>query len=450
MGKVYDVAVIGAGASGMMAAITAARLCADVILLEHMDEPAKKILSTGNGKCNYTNTDQSIGHYYCEDPGFVSKVLEQFPYTETIRFFEELGIRPVQKNGTCIYPESGQAASVKKNLLLEAERLRIPLRLSVGIRRIQKQYNQKIGGRLEREFFCIETKQGLIYSRTCILAAGGQAAKKTGSDGSGYVYARQMGHTVIQPLPALTALLTDEKTYRLPAGVRIGCVAALYVDGAQEACETGELQVTEFGISGIVVFQFSRIAARALAENRTVDVCLDFEPKMTEKELVAYLAKRFGSIYQIEKRVGEGLIGFLPDKLIPAVTKRAGIAEQVQCGQCSRQQVQKLAAVLKAYQVRITGTKGFDSAQATAGGVSVREIDAQRMESKKVPGLYFAGEIVDVDAKCGGYHLQWAWSSGFAAGRAAANTARKRRAQERSVKKGNDSDSADQSTSETR
>ncbi|MDE7312504.1 MAG: NAD(P)/FAD-dependent oxidoreductase [Eubacterium sp.] len=421
--KVYDTAVIGAGASGIMAAVTAARLGAEVVLLEHMEQAAKKLLATGNGKCNYTNTDQAIGNYYCEEPAFVRTVLEQFPYTETIRFFEELGIRPVQKNGTCIYPESEQAASVKSALLSETERLQIPLLLSVGIRRIHKLYNQKIGGSIERQLFQIETKGDTIYSRTCILATGGKAAKKTGSDGSGYLYARQLGHTLIQPFPALTALLADLKKWKLPAGVRIGCTAALYVDGVQRACETGELQITESGISGIVVFQFSRTAAKALAENRQVHVCLDFKPNMPQPELAAYLLERFLSIYHSAKRVDEGMVGFLPDKLIPVVRKRAGISGQMRCGQCTMPQAERLAAVLKAYQVDITGTKGFDSAQATAGGVSVQEIDAVRMESKKIPGLYFAGEIVDVDAKCGGYHLQWAWSSGAAAGRAAASAA---------------------------
>ncbi len=413
--KVYDTAVVGAGASGIMAAVTAARLGADTVLLEHMDQAAKKILATGNGKCNYTNASQGIEYYYCEEPGFVRTVLERFSYADTIRFFEQLGIRPVQKNGTCIYPESEQASSVKSALLAEVKRLHIPLYVSVGIRRIHK-----TGARLERELFCIETKEQTIYSRTCILATGGQAAKKTGSDGSGYLYARQLGHTVRQPFPALTALLADFQKWKLPAGVRIGCAAALDVDGKRAACETGELQITEYGISGIVVFQFSRIAAKALAEHRQVAVCLDFKPNMPKQALEHYILERFYSIYHKNKQIDEGMTGFLPDKLIAVIRSRAGINAQVRCGQCSRQQAQRLAAVLKDYRVKITGTKGFDHAQATAGGVCVREIDAARMESKKVLGLYFAGELVDVDAKCGGYHLQWAWSSGFAAGSAAA------------------------------
>lgn len=417
---IYDTAVIGAGASGLAAAITAARSGARVILLEHMEQAAKKILATGNGRCNYTNADQTLENYYCEEPEFLQQVFAQFSYQDTIRFFEELGIRPLQKNGTCIYPESEQAASVKSVLLAEAERLHIPLLLSVGIRSVHKRTHVKLNGNLLNGVFEIETKENMIYSRTCILAAGGKAAKKTGSDGSGYIYAKQMGHTIREPLPALAALLADYSDWRLPAGVRISCAAALYADGEKQACERGELQVTDYGISGIVVFQFSRIAAIALAENRQVQVRLDFKPDMSKKELAGYLTERFTSIFHKDQSMEAGLVGFLPDKLIPVLLRRAGIAAAETGRNCSSRQSERLARQIKNYEVCITGTKGFDSAQVTAGGVPVQEIHAESMESGVVPGLYFAGEIMDVDAKCGGYNLQWAWSSGFVAGKNAA------------------------------
>lgn len=408
MGKtIYDAVIIGAGASGLMAAIAAARAGADVILLEHMDQAAKKILATGNGKCNYTNADQEIENYYCDDPDFVRIVLEKFSFQDTVRFFDELGIRPVQKNGTCIYPQSGQASSVKDILLAEVRRLHIPLLLSVGIRSVHKNH---------QKLFEIETKERRFYGRACILAAGGCAAKKTGSDGSGYVYAKQLGHTIVPPVPALAALLTDEDHGRLPAGIRIACTAALFVDDKKQAVERGELQITDYGISGIVIFQFSRIASKALAQHRQVRVSLDFQPELSKEQLAEYLAARFCSIYHKEQTMADALLGFFPDKLIPVLLMRAGLAADRKSARCSRKQAARLADQSKRYEVLISGIKGFDFAQVTAGGVPVHEINPHRMESKKTAGLYFAGELVDVDAKCGGYNLQWAWASGYTAG----------------------------------
>ena len=407
MKNVYDTAIIGAGASGLIAAITAARTGSDLIVLEHMDQAAKKILSTGNGKCNYTNKNQELEHYYCEDPEFLRKVFLQFSYEDTISFFEQLGIRPTEKNGTCIYPESEQASSVRNVLLAEAKRLQIPIAYEVGIRKIQ----------LRGQLFEIVTKEATVYSRTCILATGGKAAKKTGSDGSGYLYARQFGHTIVEPLPALVALIADFKKWKLPAGVRIRCRAILYVDREQKAEEYGELQITDYGLSGIVVFQFSRIAARALAERKQVQVALDLKPDMNLHKLKEYLRERLFSKYHVNQTISGGLVGFMPDKLIPVILNRSGIHIGQLCKDCSKRQIEKLSQLLKCYEVMITGTKNFDAAQTTAGGVPISEIHPSTMESRLVKGLYFAGELVDVDAKCGGYNLQWAWSSGYTAGK---------------------------------
>ena len=182
------------------------------------------------------------------------------------------------------------------------------------------------------------------------------------------------------------------------------------------------MQITDYGVSGIVVFQFSRMAARALAEQKKTEIVFDFKPDMSMEELICYLQDRFQSIYHIHKSLGECLLGFLPDKLIPVMVRRSGMDAGKLCNTCSQSQVKRFAGQLKHYVVTITGTRDFSFSQATAGGVPVSEITAGTMESKIVHGLYFAGEIIDVDAKCGGYNLQWAWSSGYAAGVAAANS----------------------------
>lgn len=432
--KIYDTAIIGAGASGLVAAIAAARHGARTILLEHMDTPAKKLPATGNGRCNYTNASQMPQNYYCDEPDFVKTVLTQFSYADTIRFFKELGIRPVQKNGTCIYPESGQAASVRNALIEEIRRLDIPLVLSARIHSIHKEQplaqsaQRQAGTRtiqkdcfirdnFIRDCFIIETDMRKIYSRTCILAAGGKAAPKTGSDGSGYTFAAQAGHRIVTPLPALTALTAGASRLKLPAGVRISCRASLYVNGEHKATEQGELQITEYGLSGIVIFQLSRFASRALAARKKVRVLLDFKPDMSATELTAYLDHLVHSVFHAHKSLRLCLNGFLPEKLIPVLLKKAGLAQDGRGGLCDGRQLETLADTLKNYDVTITDTKGFDAAQVTTGGVCVSEIDPHTMESKIMRGLYFCGEIVDADAKCGGYNLQWAWSGGYTAGK---------------------------------
>lgn len=414
---IYDAAVIGAGASGLLAAVTAARKGCQVILLEHMEQAGKKILATGNGRCNYTNADLSLDNYYCEKPEFVQTVLTQFSNQDAIHFFEELGVRPVQKNGTCIYPESGQASSVRNVLLAELERLNVPIRLSAAIRSIHKLHPADFKGCGSGNLFEIQTKKQPVFCRACILAAGAMAAKKTGSDGSGYIYAKQLGHTVKKPLPALTALVAEKSGHMLPAGVRTDCRASLFTDGRQKASERGELQITDYGISGIVIFQFSRIAARALDEGSRVQVSLDFKPDIPQQQLADYITSRFQGVFTGHKKCRDALEGFVPDKLAAALLKRSGIPFDGICRECSTKQVFRLAGQMKDCRITITGTRNFDSAQAVSGGIPVTEIHAQSMESRLVRGLYFAGEIIDVDAKCGGYNLQWAWSSGYTAGR---------------------------------
>lgn len=409
-GKLYDVAVIGAGAAGLMAAITAARVGAQVLILDHAQEPGKKLLMTGNGHCNYTNLDMSLTHYYCEDRQFLHSVLGQFDSAAVIAFFAELGIRPTQKYGTCVYPESEQASSVREVLLMECSRLHITMLQSIGIRGISKQ----------SDVFFIETKSGFFQSSRCILATGGTCFRKTGSDGSGYLYVRALGHTITPQVPALVPLVVSPSRNKLPQGVRIHSTVTLTIDDAPVAAETGELQITAYGISGIVVFQLSRIASRGLEAGRRVAALLDFKPDSKTGELEAYLAHRFSGAYMCKKTMADAMTGFVPDKMIPVLLQHAGISMDMPCVQCDELQLRQFVKTLKEYRVEIEGTKGFEQAQATAGGVVVSEINPQTMESQLVRGLYFAGEIVDVDGICGGYNLQWAWASGHVAGLSAA------------------------------
>lgn len=414
-----DVIVVGAGASGMMAAIMAARAGAHVLLLEHTDTLGKKILSTGNGKCNYTNMEQGGACYRGGDPAFVLPALSSFSPSDTIDFFECLGILPKNRDGY-LYPSCGQASSVRDALVLELLRRGVNIKKNVGIRGIT--YRTDEGN----VYFELNTKEGIYKGRTCILACGGKAAKKTGSDGSGYLYAKQLGHTVTEIYPALTALVTEKTPIQTKAsGVRCRGRVSLLVDGAKIASDTGELQITDYGVSGIPVFQISRYASMALGQRKAVSVQLDFMPDYEQEQLKTMLYARF--LRCKEESVIETLVGLQNSKLILALLDLCHISGERKCrGISTKALAKKLAEVLKKTGLPVLDVKSFDFAQVCAGGVEVSGVCSETMESKQVPGLFFAGEMLDVDGICGGYNLQWAWSSGYLAGSCAAKTAKRK------------------------
>lgn len=428
MTNVYDVIVVGAGAAGMTAAISAARTGAKTAVLEHMDEAGRKLLATGNGKCNFTNRVQGVECYRGQNPAFVLPIFSQFGLTETLDFFQKIGIFPKEKRGGYYYPASEQAASVRQALLLELERLGVDMHYNIGIRSIRK----KPGGS-----FCFETKQGDFFSRSCILATGGRAAKKTGSDGSGVPYIKGFGHTVFEFVPALVQLKGAQSFLKEIAGVRADACVTLFVDGTLTATDRGEVQLTDFGVSGIPAFQVSRYAVYALKKQKKVYMSLDFAPDLDYNILMDYF---FGQKERNREAVKEQLqtnkaeqngdsrrcaagvylrdtmIGFFNKKLIPVIIREAGLAEDIPLSRCEKKELERLIDTIKHFRIDITGSKDFDSAQVCAGGVSTAEINPKTMESMLVPGLYFAGEVVDIDGMCGGYNLQWAWSSGWVAG----------------------------------
>ncbi len=416
MKQKYDIIVVGAGASGMVAAIAAARTGATVCILEHMDSAGRKILATGNGKCNYTNRLQGVEYYHGDNPAFVLPIFEQFGWQETVAFFEELGIMPKEKNGY-YYPASEQASSVLAVLLMELERLAVPVVYSCGIRAITKT------GCGDEKVFLFDTKDGVFESRRCVMATGGKAAKKTGSDGSGFLYLEKLGHHIIDVVPALVQLQGKQSFFKEIAGIRAEISIKLYSKNRLVSTEIGELQLTDFGISGIPVFQLSRWAAKGLQKGEEVYTLLDFMPELTEVELLELLKQRFGALgmaYSSQKTATQALIGFCQSKLIPVFLRLSGIKETIMANQVTDKQLRQLSQTIKHFRVDITGTKKFDFAQTTAGGVDTSEIDGETLASQLVPGMYFAGEMIDIDGKCGGYNLQWAWSSGYVSGQHAA------------------------------
>lgn len=405
--RLNKIIIIGGGASGMMAAISAARQGADVTILEHMDRIGKKILSTGNGKCNYTNRKQGLRFYRGENPAFVLPALEQFGFEATIAFFKGLGIVPKERDGY-FYPASGQASSVLDVLRMELRRLNVKVQTNCSVSSVRTS-----GKRFE-----IKAGRELFLADKCIFACGGKAFPKSGSDGSAFCHIQKLGHTFVDVVPALVQMKAKQSFFKSLAGIRTDAVIRLFVDRTEVSKDRGELQFTKEGISGIPAFQVSRYAARAFAKKKKVRASLDLAPDFTKEELKRELEERF--FRQDQKTAEEALIGFFPKKLIPILLKENGISLHEASAVVSADKAEGLSRYLKHMPLDLTETEGFDKAQACAGGVSTAEIHADTMESDVLSGIYFAGEVIDVDGMCGGYNLQWAWSSGYAAGTHAA------------------------------
>ncbi len=419
-GKVRDmgrkVAVVGGGAAGMMAAVQAAYAGARVTVYERNDRVGKKILSTGNGKCNFSNEDMRAACYYGSGAGYVDGFYKQFGVAETKTFFRELGMRIKDRNGY-LYPASEQAATVLDVLRYEMERLGIEICAGCRVTGIDGPGNP--GCRLT-----LETETAAYKKRTydaVILACGGRAVPKTGSDGTGLAMAKRLGHRIVPTVPALTALRCGETFWKQVAGVRCEARLMLYIDGNGVSSVQGELQLTDYGISGIPVFQFSRIAAYALQEGRTVTVKIDLMPDPGAADTQeAFWAQRW------ERQKGQSMeqfvTGTVNKKVGLLLLKLAGIRETETVCEIEGARRRKLEQLFHAFEVTVKGTNSFEQAQVCAGGVDFAEV-TDRLESVRRPGLFFAGEMLDIDGICGGYNLQWAWSSGAVAGRAAAGKA---------------------------
>ncbi|MDY5881833.1 MAG: NAD(P)/FAD-dependent oxidoreductase [Roseburia sp.] len=403
--KDYDVLIIGGGASGLVAAISAARCGAKTVILEHMDRVGKKILATGNGKCNYTNSKQGITKYRGDDPAFVLPVFEQFGFEETVTFFENLGISPKIKNGY-YYPASEQAASVLDVLRMELSYQKVAIETDCTITSISK----------KKDGFEVSTNLGCFCAKKILFSTGLKASPKSGSDGSAIPYIEKLGHHFADIVPALVQLQGKQPFFKALAGIRAEIQANLYINGAFSTSESGELQLTDFGVSGIPIFQLSRFASKALKQKKEVYILLDFQPSLGKKALKQLLSERM-HLFGKNKTAEESLIGLFHKKLIPVLLKESQIALHVPAKDVTESQLDVLSNTIKKLRVDVIGTKSFEQAQVCAGGVKTAEIDAKTLESKVVPGVYFAGEVIDIDGTCGGYNLQWAWSSGYVAGK---------------------------------
>ena len=418
------VVVVGAGAAGMMAAIEAARTGAEVLLIERNSQPGKKLATTGNGRCNFTNLDMEDlagGKYRGQEPKFAEIALKSFGPEKVVDWFRSVGIEPKYR-GTYVYPYSDQAVSVVSALWDEAEHLGVEVLFNTLIRKVRKDETagaDNAGGFL----LWVEGSEAVIKADKLILATGSKAAPKTGSTGDGYVWAKALGHTLVPQVPALTAIKCKGNQYRDMAGVRTD--AGLSVKAGSEiiATEEGELQLTDYGISGIPVFQISRYVAYGLREGKDVSVYINFLPHISDKKEDIYELYKKRAERLSYKDMGSFFTGLLNQKLGNVILQLAHIDRKQPVGKLSKKQLDAISSLTVSYKAECAEVNPFANAQCAAGGISTTEVSPYTMESRIVKCLYFAGEILDIDGICGGYNLQWAWSSGYLAGRSAGNNA---------------------------
>ena len=410
MAEMKTVTVLGGGCSGMIAAIRAARGGARVLLLERKDRIGKKLLATGNGRCNLSNTDLALSRFHGGDRAFVAAVLSVFPAASAIDFFEELGISCQVGEGGRIYPRSGQASAVLDVLRWELERLQVDVRTGYEVSEV---------ARRGPGFVLALAAGGQLPAARLVLACGGMAGPQFGSDGSGLRLAAAMGQRIVEPLAALVPLRLRADFLRRLKGVSFEARGEVRCGGEVLRSEEGEFLFTDSGISGPPVLQLSRCASVALKQGREPRIALDLFPATMLEELDSALEIRFRR--QGGKTLSDGLVGLLNKRLIPVVLTAAGIDyHAISCAEMTGAARNALARLLKCWSLEISGTMPWPEAQVTAGGVDLHDVNPETLESRLVPGLFFCGEILDVDGDCGGFNLQWAWSSGWLAGLSAA------------------------------
>ncbi len=394
------VCVIGAGASGILAAISAKEQGADVFMLERNTKIGKKILATGNGRCNFTNVDATEYNY--NHPEFVKSIFEQFGPDQTVKFFENLGIIPKIEDLGKAYPYSEQAASIVEVLLHELKKLGIEIIFEIYVQEIKIQNNKYI----------IKTQHKEFKADKVILTTGGKALPKSGSDGNGYIIAKKLGHEITEVFPSLVKLNLDYPYLKQMDGVKVKAKAQLIFNEQVVHEESGDVLFTKFGISGPTILQISRFANQLLLENKTIYIKVILINDLKVFELV----NRFKNLN--DKSIEMALVGLIPNKLIHPLLKEADIFNFNQkTANLSGKDLKKVLDILYDWRFLIVNSKGFDDAQVTAGGIDLAKVDQMTLESKVHKGLFFAGEVLDIDALCGGYNLQWAWSSGYIAGK---------------------------------
>ena len=414
--KKVDIAVIGGGAAGFASAICAARTDNNlkIAIFEKGPRVARKILATGNGRCNLSNKNLTTDRFHGQDVFFAEKALEMFDFDKTMDFFRGIGILPAELEDGKMYPMSLQAASVVDMLRIEAERLGITEAVDCEISKIKS-----AGGVFEIGF----ARGGTVKAKKVILCTGGKAAPEFGTDGSAYKLATDFGHKLTPLFPALVQLKCDAKRVRGLKGVKLMGYASLLDSNKTVRKEYGEVMFTDYGLSGPPIFQLSRKTGELLNKgNKNIKIKIDLIPEYSFSEIQDILIQRRNNLADVPAE--NYLNGMLNKQIARQILKESDeeLKLNVPSKNISDKTIKTLAGKIKGWEFEVIGTNPWKNAQVTAGGIETEFVNPYTMESKKVKGLYLAGEILDIDGDCGGFNLQWAWSSGYVAGTDAARS----------------------------
>ena len=394
------IGIIGGGASGMAATLAAAENeQVQVILMERQARLGRKLQATGNGRCNLSNLHAAAGGYHGAQPSFADYAIGQFPPEAALRWFRSLGLFTVAEASGRVYPYSDQANSVVDILRFALEKPNITVKLGFEVEKVKK----------TADGFRVSSKEETVSCDRLIVACGGLAGTKLGGSMSGYKLLRSLGHSCTKLRPTLVQLKTNWGGVAGLKGVRTNCHAEILRDGELFARSTGELQFTEYGLSGPVIFEVSRDVCQGGGEW----LCrLDFLPEVAVDTLEGELTRR----RKTHLPASELLTGILHNRLGRVLTQAVGVPANRSISELTEEDLRRVARAVKAFDVSLTEPMGMDCAQVTAGGIRTEEFDETTMESRLIPGLYACGEVLDIDGDCGGYNLQWAWSSGRLAG----------------------------------
>lgn len=410
----HDVIIIGGGASGVMCAIACKDFGLDVVLLEGTDRICKKVLTTGNGRCNITNSSikEPFLSYHSKNNDFFTDTLKNFSVNDTINFFSILGLPLIELENGKMYPRSLQASSVIDIFRMALDDREIPLYFNHKVNSIIK---TKKGFTLS-----IKNSEDTFSCKKLILCTGGKSAANTGSDGSGYTLAKTLGHNIINPLPGIVQLKLNYPHLKALSGVKFNGWVDLFINDKLIRREFGEILFTDYGISGPPILQISSNASIALSMKKKVQIKIDMLPDMDEDTLINFLEGHFGMFGH--RSVTESFIGIINKKLIPTILKEAHISSlHKPCYELEWEEKSNIYNLLKSWAFEVSDTNSFSNAQVTVGGVDTSEVNSNSLESKLCKNLFFCGEVLDVNGDCGGFNLQWAWSSALAAAKAVKN-----------------------------